>query len=137
MSSVNDEEEEFDGIEATQRDTVSSRGYKRKRTSGAEAVMAEAMSVPEHLKKWRKIIGSGKRWRCHFWAVYNPRNEKDTGSEEKKLKLNSKYGHVYSNLVWVIPVLPNRLQQVMKMEWLLPICRLYTLLRNYFTCRKP
>lgn len=67
------------------RDTVSSRGYKRKRTSGTEAVMAEAMSVPEHLKKWRKIIGSGKRWRCHFWAVYNPRSEKDTGSEEKKL----------------------------------------------------
>lgn len=57
MSSLNDEEEEFDGIEDTQRDTVSSRSYKRKRTSGAEAVMAEAMSVPEHLKKWRKIIG--------------------------------------------------------------------------------
>lgn len=85
MSSLHDEEEEFDGIEDTQRDTVSSRGYKRKRTSGAEAVMAEAMSVPEHVKKWRKIIGSGKRWRCHFWAVYNPRSEKDTGSEEKKL----------------------------------------------------
>lgn len=58
---------------------------REKRTSGAEAVMAEAMSVPEHVKKWRKIIGSGKRWRCHFWAVYNPRSEKDTGSEEKKL----------------------------------------------------
>lgn len=51
LSSLNDEEEEFDGIEDTQRDTVSSRGYKRKRTPGAEAVLAEAMSVPEHLKK--------------------------------------------------------------------------------------
>lgn len=51
MSSLNDEEEEFDGIEDTQRDTVSSRGYKRKRTSGAEAVMTEAVSVLAHLKK--------------------------------------------------------------------------------------
>lgn len=61
FSSLNDEEEEFDGIEDTQRDTVSSRGYKRKRTSGAEAVMTEVVSVLAHLKKRRKIIGSEKR----------------------------------------------------------------------------
>lgn len=50
MSSLNEEEEKFDGIEDTQSETVSSRGYKRKRTSGAEAVMTEVVSVLAHLK---------------------------------------------------------------------------------------
>lgn len=45
----------------TPKETVSSRGYKRKRTSGAEAVMTEVVSVLAHLKKRRKIIGSEKR----------------------------------------------------------------------------
>lgn len=45
----------------TPKETVSSRGYERKRTSGAEAVMTEVVSVLAHLKKRRKIIGSEKR----------------------------------------------------------------------------